>query len=207
MGQLLATTLVASGMTRRLMIASRALDQASALAADLMTREFAEASGCRRVYGIGSNLDSARYRLTLARLLNVPAAAVRGHVIGEHGDGAVVCSSSTTVNGRHIAVPLAEVRTELRSGRARIADGIGRTRSGPAGAVLSALRKTLGLADGIEELSGPTDDGRADWLGIPWRFTGGEPLACMPDLDADEAEQLAATTTKLCRAYQALRPS
>lgn len=29
---------------------------------DLMTRLFAEVSGCGRVYGIGSNLDTARYR-------------------------------------------------------------------------------------------------------------------------------------------------
>ncbi|MFJ8948410.1 hypothetical protein ACIRG4_35230 [Streptomyces sp. NPDC102395] len=39
---------------------------------DLMTRLFAETSGCPHVYGIGSNLDSARYRLTLARLSTCP---------------------------------------------------------------------------------------------------------------------------------------
>ncbi|MEU5521197.1 hypothetical protein ABZ759_11110 [Streptomyces sp. NPDC047860] len=44
---------------------------------DLMTRLFAETSGCTRVFGIGSSLDTARYRLTLARLLNVPLRAVR----------------------------------------------------------------------------------------------------------------------------------
>lgn len=174
---------------------------------DLMTRLFADASGCRRVYGIGSNLDSARYRLTLGRLLDVPATAVDGHVIGEHGDGAVVCASSTTVNGEPVAVPLEDVRAELRMRPGRITSGIGRTRSGPAGAVLSALNKALGLADGTEELTAPTGDGRADWLGIPLRFTGGEPLACLPGLDAGETEQLAATTTKLRAAYQALRLS
>lgn len=171
---------------------------------DLMTRLFAETSRCPRVFGIGSNLDSARYRLTLARLLQVEAEAVDGHVIGEHGEGAVVCASSTTVNGQPVAVPLPEVRAELRTRPGRISAGVGRTRSGPAGAVLSTLRKTLGLADGIEELTAPH---RGDWLGIPLRFTAGEPIACLPALDSGEDRQLTAAGIKLRTAYQALRLS
>ncbi|MFI0192108.1 NAD(P)-binding domain-containing protein [Streptomyces sp. NPDC017082] len=171
---------------------------------DLMSRLFAEISGCRRVYGIGSNLDSARYRLTLGRLLDVPPAAVHGHVIGEHGDQAVVCASTTTVNGSPAPVPLAEVRAELRTRPGRISHGVGRTRSGPAGAVLSALRKVLALDDGTEELSARHG---ADWLGIPLQFTSGQPVACLPDLDADEQAQLSAASTKLRAAYQALRTS
>ncbi|MFE7840138.1 NAD(P)-binding domain-containing protein [Streptomyces sp. NPDC057474] len=169
---------------------------------DLMTRLFAETSGCPRVYGIGSNLDSARYRLTLAHLLDVPPTAVHGHVIGEHGDGAVVCASSTTVNGTPAPVPITEVRAELRTRSGRISAGVGRTRSGPAGAVLSTLHKALGLVDGTEEL---TAEHRGDWLGIPLRFTDGQPVACLPALDAGEDAQLAATVTKLRGAYQALR--
>lgn len=53
---------------------------------DLMSRLFAEVSGVPRVVGIGANLDSARYRLILARLLDVPPHTVAGSVIGEHGD-------------------------------------------------------------------------------------------------------------------------
>lgn len=80
---------------------------------DLMTRLFAETSGCSRVFGIGSNLDSARYRLALAAHLGVPLHTVEGHVIGEHGDHAVVCASATRVNGRPAAVPLAQIREHL----------------------------------------------------------------------------------------------
>ncbi|MFE2041042.1 hypothetical protein ACFXAZ_08935 [Streptomyces sp. NPDC059477] len=65
---------------------------------DLMTRLFAEESGSIRVFGIGSALDTARYRFTLARLPHIPLDAVRGHVIGEQGDAAVICAC-TTVNG------------------------------------------------------------------------------------------------------------
>ncbi|MEV5989675.1 lactate dehydrogenase, partial [Streptomyces sp. NPDC052051] len=76
------------------------------------------------MYGISSNLDSARYRLTLARLLSVPPTAVDGHAIGEHGDHAVVCAPTTTVNGRPASVPLAEVRAELRARPGRISHGV-----------------------------------------------------------------------------------
>jgi L-lactate dehydrogenase len=168
---------------------------------DLMTRLFSEASGCARVFGIGSNLDSVRYRLTLARLLDIPEHTVRGHVIGEHGDAAVVCASSTTVNGEPVQVPLAYVRDELAERPGRISSGIGRTRCGPAGAVLSTLRLVLGRADGVVELSVRHEGG---WLGIPLRFTGGDPIPCLPPLDATEARLLHVADTKLRTAYQAL---
>nr|WP_243637101.1 NAD(P)-binding domain-containing protein [Streptomyces sp. DconLS] len=169
---------------------------------DLMSRLFAEVSGCERVFGIGSNLDSARYRAAIARHLHVPDAAVTGHVIGEHGDAAVVCASATTVKGQRIPLPLQQLRDELAVRAARISAGIGRTRSGPAGAVLSALRKTLAVEDGIEELSVPHGGG---WLGIPLRFAQGRPVACLPTLDAAEQRQFTAADTKLRTAYQALR--
>jgi L-lactate dehydrogenase len=166
---------------------------------DLMTRLVAEASGCARVFGLGSSLDTARYRLTLARLLDVPVDAVRGHVIGEHGDAAVVCASTTTVNGAPVTVPLERVRAELAERPGRISAGIGRTRYGPAGALVSALRLALGLEDGITELSAPHGD---VCLGIPLQFTGGRPLPCVPPLDDAEARQLEAARSKLRAAYQ-----
>jgi L-lactate dehydrogenase len=169
---------------------------------DLLTRLFAEVSGCPRVFGIGSGLDAARYRLTLARLLDVPVAAVSGHVIGEHGEAAVICASSTTVNGRPVPVPLQQVRDELTARPGRINAGIGRTRCGPAGAVTSALRLACGIEDGTIELSAPLG---GDWAGIPVRFTGGQPLPFMPPLDAAEARQLEAAHTKLRAAYPAVR--
>jgi L-lactate dehydrogenase len=169
---------------------------------DLLTRLFAEVSGCPRVFGIGSGLDSARYRLTLARLLDVPVGAVAGHVIGEHGEAHVVCASSTTVNGLPVPVPLQQVRDELRARPGRINHGIGRTRCGPAGAVSSTLRLACGVEDGTTELSAPHGDG---WLGIPVRFTGGQPLPSLPPLDAAEVRQLEAASSKLRAAYTAVR--
>jgi L-lactate dehydrogenase len=169
---------------------------------DLMGRLFSEVSGCCQVFGVGSNLDSARYRSALAHLLDVRHDVVSGHVIGEHGDAAVVCASATTVDGRRAAVPLKEIRDELTTRPRRIAAGIGRTRSGPAGAVLSALRMTLGVADGVVELSVPYRDG---WLGIPLRFTNGRPVPCLPALDDGEADQFDAAHAKLRAAYRQMR--
>lgn len=168
---------------------------------DLMTRLLAESSGCPRVFGIGSSLDSARYRLTVARLLQVPTEAVDGHVIGEHGDGAVVLASTTTVRGQPVPVPLQQVRDELRTRPGRISAGVGRTRSGPAGAAVTALCLALGTADGVTELSAPW---RGGWLGIPLRFAGGQPIPCVPTLDDAEARQLEAADAKLRAAYSAL---
>lgn len=168
---------------------------------DLMARQFADMSGCSRVFGIGSNLDSARYRLLLARYAQVSPELVRGHVIGEHGDRAVVCASTTTVGSRPVAVPVRAVVKVLQQRPALIRTGIGRTRCGPAGAVLSTLRKVLGLVDGIEELSVPYGD---VYLGIPLRFTGGQAVPSLPSLTRSERLSLDSAASSLRDAYAQL---
>ncbi|WDO11352.1 lactate dehydrogenase (plasmid) [Streptomyces murinus] len=167
---------------------------------DVLTRVFATTVGtAARVYGIGSSTDSARYRLALAAHYRVPVGAVRGFVIGEHGDRAVICASTTTVHGRPARVPLEYVRAQLSVRPRQINAGIGRTRCGPAGAVLGALRKTLGLDDGTEVLS---VNHRGVWLGIPLQFTAGRPTVTLPALDPGEQRQFTAAQIKLATAYQ-----
>ncbi|UZI29445.1 lactate/malate family dehydrogenase [Streptomyces sp. VB1] len=168
---------------------------------DLMARRFAQVSACARVYGIGSNLDSARYRLLLARYAQVSPERVEGHVIGEHGDLAVPCLSTTTVNGNPVTATARAVAEDLRQRPALIRAGSGRTRCGPAGAVLSTLRKVLGLVDGIEELSVPYGD---VWLGIPLRFTGGVATPCLPSLTRHELLCLDSAASSLRDAYTRL---
>ncbi|MGA5134859.1 hypothetical protein ACPCTO_34245, partial [Streptomyces olivoreticuli] len=124
---------------------------------DVMTRLLAATSGCTRVYGVGSSTDTARYRLLLADHLHVPVDYVEGHVIGEHGDAAVICASTTRVAGLPATVPVHDIRAQLADRPRRINAGIGRARSGPTGAVLAALRHTLGLDDGV------TDFGSSGW--------------------------------------------
>ncbi|MFI8515408.1 hypothetical protein ACIGHB_30195 [Streptomyces sp. NPDC085460] len=127
----------------------------------------------QRVVGTGTATDTARYRLTLARHLGVPVNAVQGHVIGEHGDAAVICASTTTVHGRPATVPLQQVRDELAARPRRISQGIGPTRLGPAGAVMHALTHTLGITSSVTEVSVRQEAGV--WLGMPVRYTAGSP--------------------------------
>jgi len=167
---------------------------------DLMARVFAETSGAR-VVGVGSNLDSARYRLALARLHGVRPQDIDGSVIGEHGDALVICASSTTVNGQPVSVPVEQIRAVLLGRSGVISEGIGRTRAGPAGAVLSTLTMLLGLVDGVTELSTPH---QGCWYGAPVRFTSGRASMEMPTLDAAETAQLTAAQAKLRATYTTL---
>ncbi|MFC5720573.1 hypothetical protein ACFP1Z_10410 [Streptomyces gamaensis] len=79
--------------------------------------------------------------------------------------------------------------------------GLGRTRCGPAGAVIAALRAGLGLEDRVVELSVKHERW---WMGIPLRFTAGKPTVCLPRLDTAEARQLVAADVELRDAYEPL---
>ncbi|MGX2997394.1 lactate/malate family dehydrogenase [Streptomyces sp. JNUCC 64] len=170
---------------------------------DVMTRLFTRASDAVRVYGVGSATDSARYRLALAGLLAVPVASVEGRVVGEHGDHPVVCAAATRVGGLPAAIPLRDVHAELAARPRRINAGLGRARSGPAGAVLTALTAALGLVDTVVELSVVNPDGSC--LGTPLRFTGGRPTVVPSGLDPAETRQRTDADHKTRTAYQTIR--
>ncbi|MCC3775469.1 hypothetical protein [Streptomyces sp. UNOB3_S3] len=87
------------------------------------------------------------------------------------------------------------------AGGGGVVGAAGRTRCGPAGAVIAALRAGLGVEDRVVELSVNHEN---RWLGIPLRFTTGTPTVCLPRLDAAEARQLVAADAKLRDAYQPL---
>src|SRR6266852_3386308 len=68
---------------------------------DILTYLAARRSGLpwQRVIGLGTQLDTARFRSYLARRLNVPATQVQALILGEHGDSMVPIWSSATVAG------------------------------------------------------------------------------------------------------------
>jgi L-lactate dehydrogenase len=169
---------------------------------DILSRLFAERSMCPTIFGIGSNLDSARYRIVLAHVMKVPLTAVSGHVIGEHGDAAVICTSSTTVYGRSVTVPLSQVRRAMDRRPREIGEGIKRVRAGAAGAIVSALCKILGLNDGIEELSMRQDGGC--WSGLPLRFTGGDAEVDMSLVSVQESKLFQLANDRLNARYRHL---
>jgi L-lactate dehydrogenase len=68
---------------------------------DILTYLAVHRSGLpwQRVIGLGTQLDTARFRGYLARALQVPASQVQAMILGEHGDSMVPIWSSATVAG------------------------------------------------------------------------------------------------------------
>src|SRR6059058_655927 len=68
---------------------------------DVLTYLAVQRSGLpwQRVLGLGTQLDTARFRGYLARRLQVPATQVQAMILGEHGDSMVPIWSSATVAG------------------------------------------------------------------------------------------------------------
>ncbi len=68
---------------------------------DVLTYLAVQRSGLpwQRVIGLGTQLDTARFRSHLARRLQVPATQVQALILGEHGDSMVPLWSSATIAG------------------------------------------------------------------------------------------------------------
>src|SRR5437763_9448752 len=68
---------------------------------DVLTYLAVQRSGLpwRRVIGLGTRLDTARFRGYLGKALSVPASQIDALILGEHGDSMVPIWSGATVNG------------------------------------------------------------------------------------------------------------
>lgn len=68
---------------------------------DVLTYLAVQRSGLpwQRVIGLGTQLDTARFRSYLARRLQVPPTQVQAVILGEHGDSMVPIWSSATIAG------------------------------------------------------------------------------------------------------------
>jgi len=62
-----------------------------------------------RVFGSGTNLDSARFRFLLSERLHIASSSCHGWVIGEHGDSSVAVWSGVNVAG----VSLSNINPEI----------------------------------------------------------------------------------------------
>jgi L-lactate dehydrogenase len=168
---------------------------------DLMARLLAEVSGAA-VYGVGAGLDTARYRALLGAAYRVPARRVEGLVIGEHGDNAVCCLSTTRIGTEPVDPddPRTQAALAAFAARATAPDrGAERLRAGIAGAVLSALRAAVSGEDALEPLS--TRFGTHGWLGQPVAFTNGHSVSRLPALSDAERKQFGEADQKLRDRY------
>lgn len=68
---------------------------------DVLTYLAARRSGLpwQRIIGLGTQLDTARFRGLIARRLKLPPTQIHALILGEHGDSMVPIWSSATVNG------------------------------------------------------------------------------------------------------------
>lgn len=88
---------------------------------DLLTKRAFELSGfpATRVIGMGSLLDSGRWRCFLAQAAGVPVAEVEAMVIGAHNDDMVPLVSQARIGERPAAVVLSPAALDRAGARAR----------------------------------------------------------------------------------------
>jgi len=87
---------------------------------DVVTYYALKETGFRRenIIGMGSSLDSARFRYLLAKMLGENQSLVEGIVLGEHGASMVPIFSAAKFDGKAIRLDnrqIAEITTEVRN--------------------------------------------------------------------------------------------
>ncbi|NVY96233.1 L-lactate dehydrogenase [Lactobacillus sp. DCY120] len=102
--------IVASGFAGYFVVSSNPVD--------ILTQLTAELSGFdrRRVIGTGTLLDTARFKVALARKIAADPQGINAYVLGEHGDSSFVNFSEITVDGR----PFQEVATLTATEKAEL---------------------------------------------------------------------------------------
>lgn len=80
---------------------------------DVMTYRADKVAGLPkgRVFGSGTTLDTARFRLHLSKLLEVNPRSIHAYILGEHGDSSFPSVSTTTVGGKPLTA-FKEIATE-----------------------------------------------------------------------------------------------
>jgi L-lactate dehydrogenase len=103
---------------------------------DVLTKVALDVSGLPkgRVFGTGTALDTARYRVTLANKLGVSQQEINGYILGEHGDSSFPALTGTTVSG----VPL----TRFPGYSAELVATIGKDIRDAAYRIIEAKRST-----------------------------------------------------------------
>jgi L-lactate dehydrogenase len=173
-----------------------------------------------RVLGSGTTLDTARFRVLLARLLEVDPQHIHGYVVGEHGDSEVLTWSLVTVGG----MPLAEfsrqqgidlnagLRQEIdgtvRNAAYRIVEGKGSTYYGIGaalarivGAILRDQRAILTVSTPVSKVVDLFDV----TISLPNLVGADGVLATFPlPLSQDEEAQLRASAAVVCGAIEEL---
>jgi len=193
---------------------------------DIMTHLTAQCAAefgvpATRIFGSGTTLDTARFRVLLSNLVGVAANNVHGYVIGEHGDSEVLVWSRVTVG----AIPLEdfcrtqkiqfdeairqEIDQQVRRAAYTIIEGKGATYYGIGSAlarIVSALlddqRAVLTVCSLVPQVAGVPDV----TLALPHIVGGQGVLGTLPlPLSPTEESALQASATIIRTAIDELR--
>lgn len=95
-----------------------------------------------RVFGSGTLLDTARFRLHLSKSVNISAKSIHAYILGEHGDSSFAAVSTATIGGKPLlAFPemspdhLSWAEEQTRKDAYKIINGKGATYYGIATAI------------------------------------------------------------------------
>lgn len=157
-----------------------------------------------RVMGTGTMLDSARFKITLSRQLDVSPQSINAYVLGEHGDSSVLNWSAVTVGNlpldyfcqqTEIALPAATRKTieyRVRNAAYEIIQGRGATWDGIGAVVADLLRCIINNEKRILTISSVEGNGRtAVAVSVP-RIVGekGVIATLIPKLSQTEGKAL-----------------
>ncbi|GIL14903.1 MAG: L-lactate dehydrogenase [Chloroflexota bacterium] len=204
----------------RVVVATNPVDVMTHLAA-----YFAKQRGVpdARVIGSGTTLDTARFRLLLARHVGIDTPHIHAHVIGEHGDSEVLTWSVATVAGFPLqqfcdshSIALndeirADIDTRVRRAAYHIINGKGATYYGIGSAlaritqaILNDQRAILTVCSHHENIAGVQDV----TLSLP-QLVGGDGIldTYMPPLNDAELNALQASAQVIRNAIDGLNLS
>jgi L-lactate dehydrogenase len=162
------------------------------------------------VIGTGTALDSARFRVRLARALQIDVSAVQGYCLGEHGDSQVPALGTVTIGGLPLKALMSSYPGIDFEGICRdtvtagwdIVMGKGCTEFGIGSAAARLIRAILNDEQAILPCSVMLSGiygGEGIYASVPCRVckTGAVP---MPEFELDQKERLALT-----RSFQVIK--
>lgn len=151
-----------------------------------------------QVFGLGTHLDSLRFKVAIAKFFGVHIDEVRTRIIGEHGDSMVPLLSATSIGGipiqkfeRFKELPIDEIIEDVKTKGEQIIRLKGGSEFGPAAAILNVVRCIVNNEKRLLTLSAYVDgefDGIRDvCIGVPVKIgrDGIEEVVSI-ELDKDE---------------------
>lgn len=131
---------------------------------DIMTLRAAEKAKLPegRVFGSGTLLDTARFRLHLSKGIKISAKSIHTYILGEHGDSSFAATSTATIGGKPIlSFPemspehIQWAQDQTRKDAYKIISGKGATYYGIASAVTHIVETIMRDSKKIIPLSTP----------------------------------------------------